>query len=190
MDKILETKFVLEGARATNAPIMVAASTPTDQNGSEDDAIRAGHRLPPLYKPSPIHSGTPSGYDTESTYSSTEKQRDSSPEGQGGNNHGTGTTAPEEEEAVVAYFIRPGGAIVPVDILADTRPHSWAGSMGEVERPASGIAARLGNEAQLSTPELLLEQTWRSGGLRSNAAEHEAMFTDLAPAWMRPVSPP
>ena len=193
MDKCLESKFVLKGGRSPYSPVMVTASTHAGPDGDSRETIRTESRLSQLLKPSTIRSETPSGFDSDSTYSSAEKPRDSPPEVHvRNNNHDFDRPVSPEDNAVVAYFIRPGGTIVPVDILAEDRPpRSWTGSISEVEQPDPRFA-RLGNEAQAPSAELLLDRAWASAQLQSDAAEHEALFSDLAPEWMydnrRPMS--
>ncbi|KAK4132666.1 MFS general substrate transporter [Trichocladium antarcticum] len=181
MNKSLESKFVLKGGRSPYNPVMVTGPAHIGPQGDSQDTIRTHSRLSE-FKPSTTRSGTPSGFDSDSTYSSAEKRRDS-PSSIG--NRDLERAAASEEKAVVAYFIRPGGAIVPVDILAESRPpRSWNGSIDEPERAYSALGTRAGDEGRPPSAEALLERAWASGRLQSDVAEHEALFSDLTPEWM------
>lgn len=98
-----------------------------------------------------------------------------------------------DEKAVVVYFIRPGGTIVPVDILNDDRAGSMTGSISGsssiVEKPQqahySKFASRSDGGSNNASAESLFQRAWESGRLHgSDAAEQEALPSERVPEWI------
>ncbi|KXX77102.1 hypothetical protein MMYC01_205399 [Madurella mycetomatis] len=135
MDKLLESKFVLQGAKVPVARVTVAASTSARLDREAQDASMTDT---PIFIGSATTWGRiPSGFDTESisTYSAAKQSQDALLDGRGNNPDDINNADFIEEIAAVAYYIEPGGRIIPVDILADSRPGSQATSIREVEKP-------------------------------------------------------
>lgn len=137
MDKHLGSKFVLQGAKGPVqvAPVTAAASTPAWPDLEAQDGSMIGT---PIFKGSAATCGRiPSGFDTESTstYSAAKQSQDGPLDDRGNSPDDINSAEFVEEIAAVAYYIEPGGRIIPVDILADSRPGSQAASIREVEKP-------------------------------------------------------
>ncbi|KAK0721243.1 major facilitator superfamily domain-containing protein [Apiosordaria backusii] len=166
MDKILATKFVLEGARRppgthlppavmTNAIITTQTTASSSSSPSQNKfSMSSDHRLPPLFKDS---SAMPSAFDSESTYtmakSTTNAEEESSspsPSPEPQELEGNNTTAVEVEvdTAAVAYFVEASGRIVPVDILPEHQPVSRTGSVFEYGGGVCGGDDRLQQQQQ------------------------------------------
>ncbi|KAK4203464.1 major facilitator superfamily domain-containing protein [Triangularia verruculosa] len=203
MDKMLATKFVLEGARTTNLPthsaVMTSAITQTTSSSQDKFSLPETPRhLPPIFKDSPM----PSAFDSESTYTMAKSHADEekvdspSPEPQE-------LEAPVQvEQAAVAYFVEASGRIVPVNILPEHQPVSQMGSVFEYSgqqkeeeypryplwEPQPGEDDEIEIDDDVS-PEELFERAWGNGSIHSASteeelAEQEAVFADLAPEWM------
>jgi hypothetical protein len=72
MDKLLESKFKLKGARPP-PPAFTATTAPT----AASDHMSTPNCLPPVYKRSPVSSQTSSTNDTESTYVASNQSQES-----------------------------------------------------------------------------------------------------------------
>lgn len=64
MDKLLESKFKLKGARPPPPAFMAMPAPPAES----DPTMSTANCIPPIYKRSPVSSQTSSTNDTESTY--------------------------------------------------------------------------------------------------------------------------
>ncbi|KAK4040810.1 major facilitator superfamily domain-containing protein [Parachaetomium inaequale] len=182
MDKSLASGYTLKGARAPVAPGM--APTP---NGSSE-MMSAGNHLLPTNKNSLFGSSTRSGSEeTVRGYSATKHSYGVQARDGEGSDSGAEAT---ESDAIVAYYIQPGGRIVPVDILPDSQPSSEASSIFREDHwnthyyGAAGVV--VGNNAHHhpSPAELWREQAQATGRLQSESGEHEAAGGNLPPVWM------
>jgi hypothetical protein len=200
MDKLLESNFVLHGARNPVVNGKASASASTNPNPSKGGGSIAHGGL--QEKGSASCSRMPSTFDTDttSTFSAAKQSEYSRPENRESSLDGIDSEGFAEELAAVAYYIEPGGKLVPVDILSvcASTSSSQAASIHEVENekpddgPSDTPAAGRPEAVQVvadecrddASPEVLCERVCASRQVRPDAAEHEAMFADLAPAWM------
>ncbi|KAK4158735.1 major facilitator superfamily domain-containing protein [Cladorrhinum sp. PSN259] len=200
MDKLLESKFVLEGGKTLPTSDAAVMTENLQSNSQSQDKMTPMNeaRLPTLFKGSPMGSPMPSAFDSESTYS-VSKNSKTGVETEGELNEQADGNATDIDVAAVAYLVEASGKIVPVDIHPDEQPVSRIGSV-YYERPerypsATYETAEEGSQdqGQTASPEELFERAWGAGQVQtdgSSLAEHEAVFADLAPAWMneRPES--
>jgi hypothetical protein len=199
MDKLLETKFVLKGARNPQTP------TPPTHNNSAMSTDGTTH-LPPVFKTSPLFTETSSGTDSDS-YTTPKHSHDhphTAPAQHQNRRTSPTTTENEEEEAVIAYYIQPGGRIVPVNIHPDvadsptsqrasidtatqtytrTQAHAHTHTQGRGAVVGTGAAMVVRNSADLA-PEGWLDEDRGGERVRADSAEHLAVLSDLTPAWM------
>ncbi|KAK3997976.1 major facilitator superfamily domain-containing protein [Cladorrhinum sp. PSN332] len=195
MDKLLESKFVLEGGRAPVASNLAIISQNIDSNSQSQDKIKpmTESRLPGLFKGSSMGSPMPSAFDSESTYS---VSKDSKAEVEGEPNEMEEGNETDVDVAAVAYFVEASGRIVPVDIHADEQPISRIASVyyeRQERYPSATYEPAELEEQETHSPEELFEIAMGAGKVHADdsfLAEHEAIFADLAPAWMdeRPAS--
>ena len=194
MDKLLESKFILAGGRssaASNVAIMSEDRNANHSRSQEKIKPMAEARLPGLFRPSSTGGPMPSGFDSESTYSDSKKSRDDAERDLG---EAPESNNDEVDVAAIAYFVEASGRIVPVDIHPDEQPISRIGSVyyQRIERyPAATY--EMGEEEQeerreFISPEQVFDRAWGAGHVhtdQSSLAEQEAIFADLAPAWMQ-----
>lgn len=195
MDKLLESKFILEGGRtpaASNVAIM--SENPSANNSRSQNKINpvTEARLPALFKPSPRGSPMPSAFDSESTYSVSKESRDQAERDLNDTPEGNND---EVDVAAIAYFVEASGRIVPVDIHPVEQPISRIGSVYYERReryPAAYYEMEQEEEEEQrresASPEELFDMAWGAGQVctdDSSLAEQEAIFADLAPAWMQ-----
>jgi hypothetical protein len=195
MDKLLETKFVLKGARNPQTP------TPPTHNNSAMSTDGTTH-LPPVFKSFPLFTETSSGTDSDS-YTTPKHSHDhphTAPAQHQNRRTSPTTTESEEEEAVIAYYIQPGGRIVPVNIHPDVadsptsqrasidtatqaHTHTHAQGYGVGGGVGTGAAMVVRNSADLA-PEWWLDEDRAGDRVQADSAEHLAVLSDLTPAWM------
>ncbi|KAK4675308.1 hypothetical protein QC764_503190 [Podospora pseudoanserina] len=204
MDKMLATKFVLEGARTTMVPnpAIMTNAIPIQTNSSSQDKFssESPRQLPPLFKDSPM----PSAFDSESTYTMAKSSRDEEkPDSPPPAEPQEPEVPGEVEQVAVAYFVEASGKIVPVDILPEHQPVSQMGSVFEFagQHKEEGESPRYppwepqpGEENEVieedASPEELFERALGNGSIHSASteeelAEQEAVVADLAPEWMQ-----
>lgn len=173
MDKLLESRFTLKGGRP-RASVMGNMTIEYLPGRSSSDRTSTVEQSPSITKGSPLdHSRSPS--DTElgsgsSTVHSSENSHtlraesssgsgDDEPhqatadeelkEKEGQSEEKKGKNKEDEDETVVAYYVQPGGKIVPVDILPGDRPGSKAASIREVaNEQESGSASTVSGESR------------------------------------------
>lgn len=205
MDKMLATKFVLEGARTTMVPnpAIMTNAIPIQSNSSSQDKFssESPRQLPTLFKDSPM----PSAFDSESTYTMAKSSRDEEkPDSPPPAEPQEPEVPGEVEQVAVAYFVEASGKIVPVDILPEHQPVSQMGSVFEFagQHKEEGESPRYplwepqpGEENEVvveedASPEELFERALGNGSIHSASteeelAEQEAVVADLAPEWMQ-----
>ncbi|KAL2174902.1 major facilitator superfamily domain-containing protein [Thermothelomyces heterothallicus CBS 202.75] len=186
MDKLLESRFAFKGEerpRAATPGNMTAAYLPPDTGRSSPDMTSVGGRLPSIMKSSPFASRTPSDPELGSGSSALRHSEYSHVLSRGSGTgsseeelhralgEGTGTMEQEEEEeeeAIVAYYVQPGGKIVPVEILPDDRPTSEAASIREVAangpEPGCAGAAVVGSNDNIDNGQGGRQESWTQQG--------------------------
>ncbi|KAL2145752.1 hypothetical protein VTI28DRAFT_6447 [Corynascus sepedonium] len=156
MDKLLESNFTLKGGRAHTSTLSAinTAYLPIDTGRSTPDMTAVGGQLPSIMKSSPFASRTPSDPELGSQSSAARHSEHSRmlSQGSASGSSDAGLRASRQQlegpvhgggEAIVAYYIQPGGRIVPVEILPDDRLRSEAASISEAntqfeEQPGPG----------------------------------------------------
>ncbi|KAL2020318.1 hypothetical protein VTK56DRAFT_8546 [Thermocarpiscus australiensis] len=192
MDKLLETKFVLKGARQPNAPVMVGAETPVGiagvlQGAPVAESRTTESRTERLSKDSPVGSPPPSAFDIESAYSATQPSEGSeavSQDSQERSTHSSQDTATttSDEEAPVTYHSGLDNNAVPLEILPHVRTRSRAGSIGEAANEAGDHerSEPANGEAQEPSQQLSNCRPRDQEQPEVDAVEDRAV---LAPAW-------
>jgi hypothetical protein len=185
MDKSLASDYTLKGGRAPIAPA----------NGFPEMMSGGNQLIQPINKTSPFGGSTRSttqetlsGYQYPATKHAKKapRTRVQARDGKGSDSGAEAT----ESDAIVAYYIQPGGRIVPVDIQPDSsQPSSEASSIfREVHFNTQyyGAAGVVGEENNMhhhpSAAEVWHEQA--QARLQSDSGGHEAAGGNLPPVWM------
>jgi len=170
MDKLLESQFTLKGGRPCTTTPMGIDFLPADANYSSPEMAPVGSHLPPITKTSPFASQIPSGPVFDRSASTTGQwEYTHMLSHEGGDLGAVKGIEVTGKEAVVAYYIQPGGRIVPVEILPDSGVSSAASSIRGVNRQEVGPTVVTGNNnVQAQHQESWGETEWETSPLMTH----------------------
>lgn len=167
MDKLLDTKFVLQRGRTSRASDRSSSPGPTGLLAISQGLLRGWS--PRLFKASSIPAGEPSVFDSESTATTGEKTDESRSQGQDTSDNAM-RQAESKEIAVVSRHIQLDGLGLSLDVQSAARPRSWAGRIGEAEQSSDEPPTAPPGRLRYSRSESLLETASASGRLESDTA--------------------
>jgi hypothetical protein len=145
MDKDLDSEFTLKGGRTSTVPLIPASSRPGSAEGNSPYMSSAGDMqydgspfAPVYFNNSNSHGQLHVATQREST--------DFTPNLHYSKQYPTTSYSPlpqesdiAEEAAAVAYYIEPGGRMVPVDIASSTAEHNMNWPTGSVAPSVHGV---------------------------------------------------